>query len=711
MYKTFSITNLIDSDPRYSKLKLKLESSKNSDDRDVYIKELLHSLPLTLYPSYETFLQRQAVPISSRPENGIVFRSSLSTDELVTCVDDTLLTFYDHFMFVLRNFPEKDCLGYRPYNKLTNNWENYYKFDTYSQIFERCQDFGSGIISLISGSSRDKKSFIVSILSQNNPEWVISDISCQIYSLTTTALYETLDPETLQYILNLTESPVLIFTMNNLAKIINSIPFLKHLKILICMDDLSKDEISIINNSILHSKKLALYSFKQVEQIGQLVKFEPIPPKPESIYTICFTSGTTGLPKGVELTQQNITAGLAFAFSAFDLEDFDKNQLYDMCFLPLTHIFQRMITMYGLSIGLGIGFLHKPDPTVLIEDLKILKPNVLAVVPRILSKIESQIKLSIASSTMKQISLKLMKPIISQKIRDSLGFTNIAYLVTGSAPISKSTLIFLREILDIGVRQGYGMTETFAGICLSQTDEPKKSIGSSGAIGITSELKLKDVADMNYFTKDLKGEILLRGPQIFAKYYKNEKDTNASIDQDGWFSTGDVGFVDENGRLHIIDRVKNFFKLSQGEYIAPEKIENSYLSSCPFINQIFIYGNSFESYLIGILSIDPEIVKSLLVGKKLISPKATIEELIDLLNNDKFLKRQLLSLINKTLEGKNLLSFEKIHNFYVGVDLLKVEDNIITPTLKIKRHQATQFFKNELDILYQEGSLVREEKL
>ncbi|CCH60943.1 hypothetical protein TBLA_0D04470 [Henningerozyma blattae CBS 6284] len=748
----YSLVDLIESNSRYASLKESLSGYVRGSDE--YFIELFKLLPLSSWPTYKTFLRKQAIQVENSQYNGFspVYRSSLSPDRLVTCVDQEVFpSAYHHFKFAVRNWPDNDCLGYRPFDPLTGKWESYYQFESYADVDKRIQNIGSGILTLVNSRNRhqdsnkdvtvplDSNDFIVSILSHNRMEWVLTDLACQAYSLANTALYETLGPTTSEYILNLTESPVLVFAKSNFFKIISILPKLKFLRTLICMDDLSNEELTILNDSILSQKlnsnkeSVKLFSLKQVEMIGSLNHIPEILPLQDSLYTISFTSGTTGVPKGVEMTHQNVTAGIAFGYSTFKIPTHKVGlQLHDMCFLPLAHIFQRMIVSYDIATGTGIGFIHKPDPTVLVEDLNLLKPDTLSLVPRVLTKFEAGIKNSMDKSSFQRnvatnileskqarftskggpdksvINYLVFHRVLIDKIRESLGLVNASYLVTGSAPISNETLLFLRSALDVGMRQGYGLTETFAGICLCEPHE--RDPGTCGAIGISSECRLKSVPQMGYHAdKDYKGELQVRGPQVFKHYYKNDVETKRVIDEEGWFSTGDIAFIDKKGRISVIDRVKNFFKLAQGEYVAPEKIENIYLSSCPHITQIFLYGNSLKTYLVGIVGIDPDSVQ-LLISKKYPQAKAwTPAQLIENINSDIALKRHLLILLNKDVNA--LQGFEKLHNIYVDLEPLTVEDDVITPTLKIKRHKATKHFKKTLDALYEEGSMIKNGKL
>lgn len=741
MESTCSLAELVETDPRYRPLKEKLAGYEPGSDQ--YLACLMDLCPLTECPDYQSYVRKQAAPVPGSQNDGYspIYRNTLSPDRLLSCFDRRLATIYEHFLFSVRRWPNHDCLGFRPYDEETGKFLDYYQFWSFEEVERKSRRIGAGILSLVNVKRRKSlgcNDFIVAILSHNKPEWMLVDLGCQAYSLANTALYETLGVDTSHYIMNLTESPVLLFAKVNMSKVIEMLPNLKYVNTLVCLEDIEDDELRLLNESLFPMAKnsrnetISLFSLKQVERIGKMNEIPVIRPAPDTLYTISFTSGTTGQPKGVEMTHGHCAAGIAFTFSSIVLpEDAKTRQLHNMCFLPLAHIFQRMIVSFGLSMGIGLGFMHSSDPAVLVEDLKILKPDIIGLVPRILTRIETGIKISLQQSASKRfiansiLSAKKARlvaqdgedqslmnklvyhPLLNDKIRSSLGFDNGAMIITGSAPISPGTLKFLRTALDIGVRQGYGLTETFAGVCLSEAHE--KDPGSCGAIGVSVECRLKSVPEMGYDSSDLKGELQLRGPQIFNKYYKRPEETAEALDENLWFSTGDIASIDRRGRLSVIDRVKNFFKLSQGEYIAPEKIENVYLSSSPLITQAFVYGDSYKSYLVGILGIEIASVQKILGLKHPEVNGLPPSKLIEVINISKPLKRSFLLTINKY--ARNLQGFEKLHNVYVAIEPLKMEDEVITPTLKIKRAIASKHFKSILNNLYEEGSIIKEPKL
>lgn len=362
----------------------------------------------------------------------------------------------------------------------------------------------------------------------------------------------------------------------------------------------------------------------------------------------------------------------------------------------------------------------------------------MANVPRVFTKFEAAIKAATIEHPTSNFTRSLFNKVISKKtelqsqedgdpghhfiydklflskIREKFGYDKMLYNVSGSAPISPQTVRFLKAALNIGFAQGYGLTESFAGMSISNVFDA--DVGSCGACGITSEMKLKELPQMGYGANDEggpRGELLLRGYQMFSHYYKNEEETAKAVDLEGWFHTGDVAKFDSKGRVYIIDRVKNFFKLAQGEYVTPEKIENAYLSSNPILTQLFCHGDSLKHFLIGIAGIDPAMAKTFLVEtckvdvSSLEHEKDVVEKI-----NEKQNKQILLDyLTQQTGKEFKLQGFEKLHNIYFEIEPLRLDRNVVTPTLKLKRPVASKFFAEPINNLYAEGSLVLSNKL
>ncbi|KAG5421415.1 hypothetical protein I9W82_000505 [Candida metapsilosis] len=692
----------------------------------------------------------KALPLPGTEEPGFspIYRNAYSQKELITVPYPGITTLYETFELSVANNGNKPCAGHRVKN--TDGTFGKYVWEDYKTIQKRRNNLGSGLFFVLQNnpyktdSEAHQKlkydplsddSFAVTIFSHNRPEWLIADLTSIAYSMTSTALYDTLGPDTSKYILALTECPVVLCSkdkIETLVKLKEQNPEeLSNLICLVSMDDLTTEDASLKN--YCHDHKISLFDYNQVEKLGENNPLAPIPPKPDTSFTITFTSGTTGAyPKGVPLTHKNAVAALTFMFSVMTLPKSDP-VMYS--FLPLAHIFERSNLHFYTALGAAIGFPQGPSPITLLEDIKFLEPSFLTVVPRVLTKLEAGIKAQTINNDEKPILKSLFTKAINAKLtsqsdpanentnpphllydrvlgllRKKLGLKNLVSFVTGSAPISPETVKFLKASLNCGGGQGYGMSEMFCGIMTSSVYETDAS--SCGPVCITTEVKLRDLPAMGYTSADEggpRGELLVRGPQIFPGYYKNPEETAKSFDEDGWFYTGDVARIDaKTGRTYIIDRVKNFFKLAQGEYVTPERIENTYLSSFPYIAQMFAHGDSLRTYLVGVVGLDPVGITSYIKNRH----HETINDPADLVRffQDPKRKRELLIDMNASV-GNTLQGFEKLHNIEVDIEPLSVEKNLVTPTMKIKRPICTKYFRETLDKLYEEGSLIKNDKL
>lgn len=685
-----------------------------------------------------------AVPLENSEEPGFsaIYRNKYSLDKLIDTPYPGVDTLYKLFEVATEAYGDKPCLGARVKNQDGTFGE--YKFQDYNTIRQRRNNLGSGIFFVLQNNPyktsseahsklkydpASKDSFILTIFSHNRPEWELCDLTSVAYSITNTALYDTLGPDTSKYILGLTESPIVICSKDKIKGLIDlkkSNPEeLSNLIVLVSMDDLTTADSSLKNYG--HEHNVTVFDMKQVEKLGEINPLDPIEPTPDTDFTITFTSGTTGAnPKGVVLNHRNAVAGVTFILSRYD----GKFNPRAYSFLPLAHIYERASIQFALSIGSAIGFPQGPSPLTLLEDVKVLQPDGLALVPRVLTKLEAAIRSQTINNDEKPLVKSVFSTVINAKmdlqtkdenenvnpsllvydrllnmLRKKIGMQNVQYISTGSAPIAPSTIQFLKAALNVGIMQGYGLSESFAGCMASSKFEPEAP--TCGATSITTEVKLKDLVEMGYTSKDEggpRGELLLRGPQIFREYYKNPEETAKAIDEDGWFHTGDVAKINSKGRISIIDRAKNFFKLAQGEYVTPEKIEGLYLSKFPYIAQLFVHGDSKESFLVAVVGLDPIAAKQYMEHRfhDKIVKEDDIVEFFKSPRNRKILLQDMNKLIADQLQG-----FEKLHNIYVDFEPLTVDRGVITPTMKIRRPIAVKFFQDQIDGMYNEGSLVK----
>ncbi|SGZ47369.1 CIC11C00000004168 [Sungouiella intermedia] len=700
-----------------------------------------------------------AIPGLAEPGYSATFRCKASKS-LKTALSSDLETYYHLWKNAVTFYGDKPAFSSRPYDYKTQKSEPRYVTKSFTEVDTLKRNLGSGIMFLLRNNpfknpdieshrkidahttdyasyDKDNHSFIVTLYLANREEWVLADLACVSYAITNTVLYDTLGDSASEYILELTESPIVISSYEHVETIISlkeKFPDrLAALISLVSMDPLDCQSASIGEALVRRARaaRIELYDYNQVFGIGELFPHADLPPSPKTTYTISFTSGTTGnAPKGVVLTQENAASGVTFLACRVPRIKNDTA----LSFLPLAHIFERQALAYNLVLGGLAGFpQHGGSALTLIEDLKLFKPKHMTNVPRVYTKMETAIKnatvnldLALKKSLFEKcIGIKYNRQgaadeqkgelwvydqVLMPKLRAALGFDNMVYCITGLAPISPLTVKFMKAALGIGFSQGYGLTELFAGFSFSSPYE--KVPGSCGAPGLCTEIRVRELPAMGYALDDPRGpsgELEIRGGQIFSHYYKNLEETAKCL-KDGWFSTGDVARIDKNGRIFIIDRVKNFFKLSQGEYVTPEKVENAYLSGNTLLTQCFVHGNSLNHFLVAVVGVDPEKIVHFLSRKcgvnksELLSESAILEHVNKHENRTKLLRE-----LNKNVKG--LQGFETVQNLYIEFEPLRLEREVITPTVKIRRPIAAKYFASQIDSMYGEQPLATKQKL
>jgi len=280
---------------------------------------------------------------------------------------------------------------------------------------------------------------------------------------------------------------------------------------------------------------------------------------------------------------------------------------------------------------------------------------------------------------------------VFNKFKARLG-GNVKVMVTGSAPISRHVFQFLQVCFGCPVLQGYGLTETSAAVSVMHLND--YSSGNCGLPVSCCEVKLEDVAEMNYLVSNNQGEICVRGPNISQGYYKDPIKTKEAFDEDGWFHTGDIGKWTENGSISIIDRKKNIFKLSQGEYVAAEHIEAIY-ARCKYVGQIFVYGDSLQSVLVAIIVPAEALLKNWAKEQQI----EYADNFVELCKTDQT-KKFILSELTAAGKAGQLRGFEFVKAIHVEATPFSIENNLLTPTFKLKRADLQKHYQAEINSMY-----------
>ncbi|KAG4910378.1 hypothetical protein JHK87_056494 [Glycine soja] len=567
-----------------------------------------------------------------------VYRSVRSPLQLVTKFPNhpEIGTMHDNFVRSVDTFRDYKYLGTRV---RVDGTVGEYKWMTYGEAGTARSAIGSGLIyyGIQKGSS-------IGLYFINRPEWLIVDHACSAYSFVSVPLYDTLGPDAVKYIVSHAVVQVIFCvpeTLNLQWKLVDGVRHSRNSRVMLqwrlvdgsmarmvvrdpmmlCMQVVGGMDDQI--PSVPSSTGVQVITYSKLLNQGRSNLQPFCPPKPDDIATICYTSGTTGTPKGAILTHGNFIASVAG--STMD-EKFGPSDVY-ISYLPLAHIYERANQVMTVHFGIAVGF-YQGDSMKLMDDIAALRPTVFCSVPRLYNRIYAGITNAVKTSgglkerlfnaaynAKRQALLHGKNPspmwdrLVFNKIKEKLG-GRVRFMASGASPLSPDIMEFLKICFGCRVTEGYGMTESTC--VISCIDEGDKLGGHVGSPNLACEIKLVDVPEMNYTSDDQpnpRGEICVRGPLVFRGYHKDEAQTRDVIDEDGWLHTGDIGTWLPGGRLKIIDRKKNIFKLAQGEYIAPEKIENVY-AKCKFVAQCFVYGDSLNASLVAVVSVDHDNLKA-----------------------------------------------------------------------------------------------------
>lgn len=561
---------------------------------------------------------------------------------------------------------------------------------TYScrEVWETSCKLAGGLLSLgisneqLTPDAQEK----IAIISPNRPEWMMADIGVQLTGAVLTPVYPTISPEELVYVLS--EAGVKILFVAN-AEIYER--FKESFK-----------EIPTLRN---------IYSFDELPGVANwrtLVNMNLQPDQsvisrivPETLATIIYTSGTTGNPKGVMLTHHNIVSNVQDSMPAFTFAEAHSKAL---SFLPLNHIFERMVTYVYIQSGVEIYYAESMDTIGL--NLKEVRPMVFTTVPRLLEKVYERIMntgmeltgikralffwaLDLGKqfdnaqqgSMGYRFQLWLANKIIFKKWREALG-GNVKAIVVGSAACQER-LLRIFTAANIVIMEGYGLTETSPVITVNRFESEGRRVGTVGELIRNVEVKIAE-----------DGEILTRGSNVTIGYYKHP-DLTADAMKDGWFHTGDIGTWVEGKFLKITDRKKEMFKTSGGKYVAPQAIENK-MKESPFIEQMMVIGanRKFVSALI---------VPAFVNVRKYMRDHYPAMSISD--NNSELIKTpEVNELIQKQVDKLNQAFShpEQVKKVSLLAHEWTIDSGELTPSLKIKRKIIEQKYAGDIERLYQE---------
>jgi long-chain acyl-CoA synthetase len=541
----------------------------------------------------------------------------------------------------------------------------------------------------------------VAILSENRPEWAITDFACALSGLPSIPIYPTMTPSQTAFILKDSRAAwVICSNREQLSKVLHEWPNLPDLKAAVLLDGAPHDDHG---HSILLWPDL-LASGRQHEDRREEVRSWAAQRKPEDLLTIIYTSGTTGDPKGAMLSHGNLVSDMHAALRYFDLRPGERC----LSVLPLSHIYERMgghYTMFfsGVCIYYADSFLSLP------QDLLEVRPHVLLAVPRIFEKVYSRVRdTAIAGGFFKRAVLGwtlhvghyvaryrflnqqppwwvrlpafVANLLVYRKVRARTG-GRIRLAISGGAPLNRKVNEFFWA-MGISIFEGYGLTETSPIIAVSRPGHARP--------GYVGQPIWETWEGAPFMKLGEDGEILVKGPNVMQGYWRNEQATQEVFDDEGYFHTGDIGELDDEGRLKITDRKKEILVTSGGKNVAPQPIENL-LRADKYIEQVVLIGDH-RNFISAILVPHFPTLQHWAKHKHLLF--ANDPELVMLPEVKAKLMRQVEHVNAK------LSKYERVRRIIILDREMTADSGLLTPSLKVKRRVVAEKFKDRIDAVY-----------
>mmetsp|Transcript_7844 Transcript_7844/g.29350 ORF Transcript_7844/g.29350 Transcript_7844/m.29350 type:complete len:647 (-) Transcript_7844:25-1965(-) len=615
-------------------------------------------------------LKKQSVDVGEH-----TFRRPGSETALLSTIDSNVTTMAESWAKSAKNHADKQCLGKRELKdgKLSDE----YTWLSYKEVDKQIENLCSGILN----ANFDAGQY--GIWAGNRVEWVVTSMAlARMKGYVSVAVYEKMREEETQYIMEHSEMKAVFCSGTSFDDALQNTLKVKNVKTIVCFDELTQEQQQASQKD--EYKDVRIMSYQDLLDNGkEKARTDYESPQASDLLTLNYTSGTSGLPKAVIISNKNIIAAAAGIRDS--LRHNEGEQQVFMSYLPLAHILERVAEQVMFDYGFALGF-WSGEIDGLKDDIAHLAPTIIPSVPRVCEIIEELIHKNVhesnpvaklifssAVATTKGPNSnrgKFWDAVVFKKVRQKLG-GRLQGMLSGGAPLPEQTQGFLHKALNIPIVQGYGLTETCgAGTMQNEDDETHNCIGAPLAC---NEIRLVSCPDLGYSVdKDpVCGEIWLRGPNITGGYFKDEEKTKEAFTDDGWFKTGDIAKRNPNGSFSVIDRKKNLVKLAQGEYVPIEHLESLFQES-ELVERIWVYGDGAHRNLVAV-----------------IQPNGTKD------------KDKVLQSLDNIASKKNLHGYERIKAVhFVDKDFAEIDTSLETASHKLRRKQMQEYFQKQIDEMY-----------
>ena len=604
------------------------------------------------------------------------------------------------YLKCMEKYKDRDYLGTRKDKdgKIQPN----FKWIKYSEAFKLSKMFGCGLVACGVGNCTR-----VCVFAENRPEWILTMDSSYLYGFTTVTLYDTFTTDALEFSIQNCEAKHIIVSRKNLKSLMKcKDEVLKQFSLIVCYDEIYTEEDKEAFGKI-QNLGISFMTFAAVCEMGEKKEQPFATIDPEQLLYICYSSGTTGFPKGVMISHRCFITNLLGIYAEGTEETFVRHLSY----LPLCHVFERMCSSCTLFAGGKIG-IFSGTVALLSDDMKALKPTVFIIVPRVLQRIHDAIQHNLKKGPaivrgifntawyikraflQWNISTSLLDAIVFNKVKSVMG-GQITQVVNGGAALPAELHETMQVILGVPIRPGYGLSEGGSGNTLNPNDVRLIKLGTSGYPLANVELKIVRVPD---FEEEGVGEIQMGGSGLCSGYLNDEDATDALFTDKThtWIHTGDIGKFDEDNALVVVDRMRSIFKLSQGEYVAGDLLA-TYFEAAPLVASMFVFGDSTRNYLVGIVIPDKGEL-----GKFVENRHMTDEQFREAVEDPRT-EEEIMKQITQIAVERKLLGFQKVVAIKCVADEWTIDNGCLSPTFKPKRKVLAQRYTKEIEELYARG--------